>query len=191
MAESFGVEDHGAFYDSVGALRDVMQNHLLQMVASSAWNSRCNEAREALRDEAAKVPRGRHASIEPEHFMRGQYDGYHGVTGVKRTPTPRPRRLPARHRLAPVDDVPFFLRASKAMGQTVTEMTLEFARRRPLWIAEHSHVARNWSGSRSSRRASLHHLAPQATRARRWMRPRSPWRRPTSRPTPVPSPTSC
>ena len=55
MAEAFGVEDRGAFYDSVGALRDVMQNHLLQMVALFAMEQPVNEHSKALRDEKAKV----------------------------------------------------------------------------------------------------------------------------------------
>ena len=55
MAEEFGVEDRGAFYDSVGALRDVMQNHLLQMVALFAMEQPVNESAKALRDEKAKV----------------------------------------------------------------------------------------------------------------------------------------
>ena len=55
MAEDFGVEDRGAFYDSVGAMRDVMQNHLLQMVALLAMEQPVNESSKALRDEKAKV----------------------------------------------------------------------------------------------------------------------------------------
>ena len=55
MAEAFGVEDRGAFYDSVGALRDVMQNHLLQMVALFAMEQPVNESAKALRDEKGKV----------------------------------------------------------------------------------------------------------------------------------------
>jgi glucose-6-phosphate 1-dehydrogenase len=144
MAESFGVEDRGAFYDSVGAMRDVMQNHLLQMVAILGMEQPVNESSKALRDEKAKVLEAARV-VEPEHLVRGQYDGYLDVPGVKPgsdTETYAAFRLD-------IDSprwsgVPFFLRAGKAMGNTVTEMTLEFNRPpRPLWIAEHSHVARN------------------------------------------------
>src|SRR3954470_1703440 len=70
MAESFGVEDRGNFYDSVGALRDVMQNHLLQMVALFAMEQPVNEHSKALRDEKAKVLQAARP-VEPEHYVRG------------------------------------------------------------------------------------------------------------------------
>lgn len=144
MAEAFGVEDRGAFYDSVGAMRDVMQNHLLQMVAILGMEQPVNEGSKALRDEKGKVLEAAR-EVDPEHFVRGQYDGYLDVPGVRPgsdTETYAAFRLD-------IDSprwsgVPFFLRAGKAMGRTVTEMTIEFKRPpRPLWIAEHSHVARN------------------------------------------------
>jgi glucose-6-phosphate 1-dehydrogenase len=144
MAEAFGVEDRGAFYDSVGALRDVMQNHLLQMVALLGMEQPVNEGSKALRDEKAKVLQCARA-VEPEHYVRGQYEGYLDVPGV------RPGSDTETYGAFRLDidsprwsDVPFFLRAGKALGRTVTEMTIEFKRPpRPLWIAEHSHVARN------------------------------------------------
>jgi glucose-6-phosphate 1-dehydrogenase len=144
MAESFGVEDRGAFYDSVGAMRDVMQNHLLQMVALLGMEQPVNEGSKALRDEKGKVLEACRI-VQPQHYVRGQYDGYLDVPGVRAgsdTETYAAFRLD-------IDSprwsgVPFFLRAGKAMGQTVTEMTLEFKRPpRPLWISDHPHVARN------------------------------------------------
>jgi glucose-6-phosphate 1-dehydrogenase len=144
MAEAFGVEDRGAFYDSVGAMRDVMQNHLLQMVALLAMEQPVNESSKALRDEKGKVLETCRM-IDPAHYVRGQYDGYLDVVGVKPasdTETYGAFRLD-------IDSprwsgVPFFLRAGKSMGQTVTEMTIEFKRPpRPLWIPEHNHVPRN------------------------------------------------
>jgi glucose-6-phosphate 1-dehydrogenase len=138
MAEAFGVEDRGAFYDSVGALRDVMQNHLLQMVAMLAMDQPVNEHSKALRDEKAKVFAAA-KMVEPEHYVRGQYDGYLDVPGVapeSDTETFGAFRLdidsPRWH------GVPFFLRAGKAMAQTVTEMTVEFAPPpKPLWLTHH------------------------------------------------------
>ena len=102
MAEAFGVEDRGSFYDSVGALRDVMQNHLLQMVALFAMEQPVNEHSKALRDEKAKVLQAARA-VDPKDFVRGQYRGYRSVP--RRRPRQRHRdlrRLPARVRLAPL-----------------------------------------------------------------------------------------
>jgi glucose-6-phosphate 1-dehydrogenase len=70
MAEAFGVADRGAFYDSVGAMRDVMQNHLLQMVALLAMEQPVNEHSKALRDEKAKVLEATRA-VDPAHYVRG------------------------------------------------------------------------------------------------------------------------
>ncbi len=102
MAESFGVEDRGAFYDSVGALRDVMQNHLLQMVALFAMEQPVNEHSKSLRDEKAKVLQAARP-VDPKHFVRGQYRGYR--VGRRRGGRLRHRdlrRLPGRLRLAPL-----------------------------------------------------------------------------------------
>lgn len=137
MAEAFGVEDRGAFYDSVGALRDVMQNHLLQMVALLAMEQPVDEHSKALRDEKGKVLAATKA-VDPTHFVRGQYDGYLQVPGVKGdsdTETFGAFRLdidsPRWH------GVPFFLRAGKALAETVTEMSIEFKTPpRPLWLSE-------------------------------------------------------
>jgi glucose-6-phosphate 1-dehydrogenase len=135
MAEAFGVEDRGAFYDSVGALRDVMQNHLLQMVALLGMEQPVNEHSRALRDEKAKVLEAARP-VDPAHFVRGQYRGYLDVPGVRSdsdTETFGAFRLdidsPRWH------GVPFFLRAGKALAETVTEMTVDFAPPpRPLWL---------------------------------------------------------
>ena len=144
MAESFGVEDRGSFYDSVGAMRDVVQNHLLQMVALLAMEQPITEGSKALRDEKAKVLEAVRP-VEPDHYVRGQYRGYLDVPGVapgSDTETYAAMRLD-------VDSprwsgVPFFLRAGKAMHETVTEMTIEFKNPpKPLWLDDHSHVPRN------------------------------------------------
>ena len=144
MSEAFGVEDRGAFYDSVGALRDVMQNHLLQMVAVFAMEQPVNESAKALRDEKGKVLTAARP-VDPERYVRGQYDGYLDVAGVKPgsdTETYGAFRLD-------IDSprwggVPFFLRAGKAMAETVTEMTIVFHRPpRPLWLDKHSPLPPN------------------------------------------------
>jgi glucose-6-phosphate 1-dehydrogenase len=139
MAEEFGVEDRGSFYDSVGALRDVMQNHLLQMVALFAMEQPVNESAKALRDEKAKVLTAADA-VDPAHYVRGQYDGYLDVPGVKAgsdTETYGAFRLDFNS--PRWGGVPFFLRAGKAMKKTVTEMTIEFQKPpAPLWLDDRS-----------------------------------------------------
>jgi glucose-6-phosphate 1-dehydrogenase len=135
LAEAFGVEDRGAFYDSVGAMRDVMQNHLLQMVALLAMEQPVNEHSKALRDEKGKVLEATRA-VDPAHYVRGQYEGYLDVVGVKPgsdTETFGAFRLDIEN--PRWKGVPFFLRAGKAMADTVTEMTVEFAPPpTPLWL---------------------------------------------------------
>ena len=144
MAESFGVEDRGAFYDSVGALRDVMQNHLLQMVALFAMEQPVNEHSKSLRDEKAKVLQAARP-VDPKHYVRGQYKGYRQVEGVapdSDTETYGAFRLDFDS--PRWGGVPFFIRAGKSMAETVTEMTIEFAAPpRPLWISDESHLPPN------------------------------------------------
>jgi glucose-6-phosphate 1-dehydrogenase len=137
MAESFGVDDRGAFYDSVGAMRDVMQNHLLQLVALLAMEQPVNESSKELRDEKAKVLTACRP-VDPDHYVRGQYDGYRSVVGV--APTSDTETFGAFR--VDIDSprwhgVPFFLRAGKSMAATVTELSVELKPPpRPLWLRE-------------------------------------------------------
>ena len=82
MAESFGVEGRGAFYEEVGALRDVVQNHLLQVVALLAMEPPVGADADAMRDEKVKVFRAT-TSLDPADVVRGQYDGYRDEAGVR------------------------------------------------------------------------------------------------------------
>ena len=75
MAESFGVEDRGHFYDPVGALRDVVVNHLMQVVAAAAMEPPSSGDPDALKDALVGVYRAM-ADADPAHYVRGQYDGY-------------------------------------------------------------------------------------------------------------------
>ncbi|MDH4366354.1 MAG: glucose-6-phosphate dehydrogenase (NADP(+)), partial [Acidimicrobiia bacterium] len=84
MAEDFGIEGRGAFYDSVGALRDVVQNHLLQMVSLLAMEPPVSERADALRDERVKVLEAIRP-LDQRSIVRGQYQGYHGEDGVAPT----------------------------------------------------------------------------------------------------------
>jgi glucose-6-phosphate 1-dehydrogenase len=124
MAEDFGIEGRGAFYDSVGALRDVVQNHLLQVVALVAMDPPAGASADDTQDKKAEVFRAM-PPADPRHCVRGQYRGYADVPGVARgsaTETYVALRLEIDNwRWA---DVPIFLRAGKALPDHVTEVRL-------------------------------------------------------------------
>ncbi|WP_329140094.1 glucose-6-phosphate dehydrogenase [Streptomyces sp. NBC_01476] len=124
MAESFGVEDRGSFYDAVGALRDVVQNHLLQVLALVAMEPPGGPGADDLRDKKAELFRSM-APADPRRYVRGQYQGYLDVPGVaadSATETFVALSLEIDNwRWA---GVPVFLRAGKAMPETVTEVRL-------------------------------------------------------------------
>ncbi|MHB8555173.1 MAG: glucose-6-phosphate dehydrogenase [Candidatus Dormibacteria bacterium] len=133
LAESFGVEDRGRFYDAVGALRDVVQNHLLQVLALVAMEPPTSADADALRDRKVDVLRAIPA-VAPAQSVRGQYRGYQDVAGVaagSKTETYVALRLGIDNwRWA---GVPFFIRAGKALAQSATEVRLVF--RRPPHLA--------------------------------------------------------
>ena len=81
MAEAFGVEDRGHFYDPVGALRDVVVNHLMQVVAAAAMEAPSGRGHEALRDAQVELFRSVKGA-DPANYVRGQYDGYRDIPGV-------------------------------------------------------------------------------------------------------------
>lgn len=125
MAESFGVEGRGAFYDSVGAVRDVVQNHLLQVVAFLAMEPPAGGSAEALRDEKVKVVRAM-PPVDCTDLVRGQYAGYTDEPGV--APGSGVETYAAL-RLA-IDSwrwagVPFYVRAGKALAATALEALVE------------------------------------------------------------------
>jgi glucose-6-phosphate 1-dehydrogenase len=124
MAEDFGVEGRGRFYDPVGALRDVVQNHLLQVLALVAMDPPVGASADDTQDKKAEVFRAM-PPADPAHFVRGQYQGYADVPGVavgSDTETYVALRLEIDNwRWA---DVPIFLRAGKALPHTVTEVRL-------------------------------------------------------------------
>jgi glucose-6-phosphate 1-dehydrogenase len=136
MAENFGVEDRGSFYDPVGALRDVVQNHLLQLIGLFAAEPPSVADADGLRDKRAEVFRAI-PSVDPAHYVRGQYDGYRSIQGVQpdsETETFAALRLE-------IDNwrwsgVPFFLRAGKALPVRATEIRVIFKRPPKLAITE-------------------------------------------------------
>jgi len=128
MAERFGVQDRGHFYDPVGALRDVVVNHLMQVVAASAMEAPSRVDAKTIKD--AKIALF-HAVVEadPAHYVRGQHDGYLDIDGVapdSTTETFAALRLQIENwRWA---DVPFFIRTGKLLPVTQTELRLIFKR---------------------------------------------------------------
>src|SRR6201987_4727104 len=82
MAEQFGIQGRGAFYDGNGAIRDVVQNHLMQLLSNIAMEPPPCPTVEALRDERVKVLKSTHP-IEPGDVVLGQFKGYHDEPGVK------------------------------------------------------------------------------------------------------------
>ena len=122
MAEDFGVEDRGHFYDPVGAVRDVVVNHLMQVVAAAAMEPPAGLDARTLKDAMATVFRAMPAA-DPAHYVRGQYEGYLDIDGVapdSATETYAAMRLS-------VDNwrwsgVPFFIRTGKCLPVTQTEL---------------------------------------------------------------------
>jgi glucose-6-phosphate 1-dehydrogenase len=136
MAEDFGVEDRGRFYDPVGALRDVVQNHLLQLLALVAMEppSGASIDPDPVRDKKLDLFKAI-PGADPANYVRGQYEGYReveGVAGDSNTETFAALRLEVESwRWA---GVPFFIRAGKAMAKRVTEVRVIFRSPPPLGI---------------------------------------------------------
>jgi glucose-6-phosphate 1-dehydrogenase len=128
MAESFGVEGRGAFYDQTGTLRDVIQNHLFQVMSNLAMEPPARTDSESMRDEKVKVLKSIPA-IRLENAVRGQFEGYRSEPGVaadSRTETFAAVRVF-------IDNwrwqgVPFFIRAGKSLPVTRTEVVARLKR---------------------------------------------------------------
>jgi glucose-6-phosphate 1-dehydrogenase len=126
MAEDFGVEDRGHFYDPVGALRDVVVNHLMQLVAVAAMEAPAGSDPETLKDAKFSLFRAMEAA-DPAHYVRGQYDGYRKIDGVAPDST---TETYAAMRLM-IDNwrwsgVPWFIRTGKRLPVTQTELRAVF-----------------------------------------------------------------
>ena len=128
MAESFGVEDRGHFYDPVGALRDVVVNHLMQVVAAGAMEVPAAGDANTLKNALFSVFRAM-PEADPGHYVRGQYEGYRTIDGVADDST---TETYAALRLE-IDNwrwsgVPFFIRTGKRLPTTQTELRVVFRR---------------------------------------------------------------
>jgi glucose-6-phosphate 1-dehydrogenase len=128
LAEDFGIEGRGSFYDGVGVVRDVIQNHLLQVLSILAMEPPASGNEDALRSERVKVLEAI-PTLGPAQMVRGQYEGYRDEQGVapdSDTATYAAVRLE-------VDSwrwagVPWTIRAGKGLKSTVTEAVVEFVR---------------------------------------------------------------
>jgi glucose-6-phosphate 1-dehydrogenase len=128
MAESFGVEGRGRFYEEAGAIRDVVQNHLLQVVGFLAMEPPVTSYSESLRDEQVKVFRTIRP-LSPDDLVRGQFRGYRQEGGVAPNSTVETYAAVRLHIDSwRWDGVPFFIRAGKSLPLTATEVTVTLKR---------------------------------------------------------------
>ena len=140
MAESFGVDDRGHFYDPVGALRDVVVNHLMQVVAATAMEPPASGDADTLKNALFSVFRAM-PEADPAHYIRGQHDGYRSIAGVAPDST---TETYAALKLE-IDNwrwagVPFFIRTGKCLPVTQTEVRAVFRRPPRLGFAAWSRV---------------------------------------------------
>ena len=125
MAESFGVEGRGKFYEEVGVVRDVVQNHLLQVVGFLAMEPPSGSYHEAIRDEQAKILRSI-PPLAPDRLVLGQYQGYRAEQGVATDScVPTFAALEVRIESWRWAGVPFYIRAGKRLAATATEVRVQ------------------------------------------------------------------
>jgi len=155
MAESFGVKGRGAFYEETGVIRDVIQNHLLQIVSYLAMEAPARNHDEAIRDEQVKVLRTARP-ISAEDLVRGQFRGYHEEPGVNRG-----SRVPTYAALRLFVDswrwegVPFLVRAGKSLKKTCTEVTVVLRKPPPVVFAEPAPTIGNYVRFRLSPKVAI------------------------------------
>jgi glucose-6-phosphate 1-dehydrogenase len=126
MAEAFDVQDRGSFYDAVGALRDVVQNHMLQVLSNVMMDAPTGEEHEAQRDQKAALLKAVRP-LDAASLVRGQYRGYRSVKGVRPDSTTETfvavKLFVDSWRWA---GVPIYIRAGKCLPLTAAEVTIEF-----------------------------------------------------------------
>jgi glucose-6-phosphate 1-dehydrogenase len=128
MAETFGVQGRGRFYEESGAIRDVVQNHMLQVVAILAMEPPLSTYPESIRDEQVKVFRAIRP-LSPDDLVRGQFKGYRDEEGVAADSTVETFAAVRLHVDSwRWDGVPFFIRAGKCMPTSTTEVLVSLKR---------------------------------------------------------------
>ena len=131
LAEDFGVSDRGGFYDGTGALRDVVQNHLLQTLAYFVMEAPRTGSAQDILDERARALKAVR-TVLPQDYVRGQYAGYLDVPGVR--PQSRTETYAALRTWVDTDrwaGVPFTVRTGKALAVRATEIVVELQRPTP------------------------------------------------------------
>jgi glucose-6-phosphate 1-dehydrogenase len=128
IAEDFGVDDRGRFYDAVGAMRDVIQNHALQVLALVAMEPPAGNYEDSIRDKKLEMFRAVRTA-DPERYVRGQYEGFRQVKEVAKDSTTETFAAVELE----VDNwrwsgVPFFIRAGKCLPAKSSEVTVVFKR---------------------------------------------------------------
>jgi glucose-6-phosphate 1-dehydrogenase len=128
IAENFGVDDRGRFYDAVGAMRDVIQNHALQVLALVGMGPPTGNHHDSIRDKKLEFFKAMRAA-DPKRYVRGQYNGFLDVKDV--APDSQTETFAAVE--LEVDNwrwsgVPFFIRAGKCMPAKASEVTIVFKR---------------------------------------------------------------
>ncbi len=144
MAESFGVKGRGKFYEETGVIRDVIQNHLLQIVSYLAMEAPSSMWPEAIRDEQAKILRTTRP-LSPDNLVIGQFKGYRDEPGV--APNSATPTYAALHCF--VDSwrwqgVPFYVRAGKSLATTSTEVVVDLKKAPPVVFREMQHAKSNY-----------------------------------------------
>ena len=126
MAEDFGVQGRGGFYEGTGAIRDVIENHLFQLISNLAMEPPVRNDSESVRDEKVKVLKAI-PEITPMDVVRGQFRGYRDEPGVaKDSRTETFAALKLNIRSWRWKDVPFYVRAGKLLPVTCTEIVARF-----------------------------------------------------------------
>jgi glucose-6-phosphate 1-dehydrogenase len=125
LAESFGVKGRGKFYEETGVIRDVIQNHLFQVISYLAMEPPSSTYSEAIRDEQAQVLRNVRP-MDPKHMVRGQFRGYRDEEGVSKDSHMGTYAALRLHIDSwRWDGVPFYVRAGKCLKKTMTEVFVE------------------------------------------------------------------
>jgi glucose-6-phosphate 1-dehydrogenase len=153
MAEDFGVQGRGAFYDQTGAIRDVVQNHLFQVLSNLAMEPPAALDSDSIRDEKVKVLKAI-PPIEEKNLVRGQFHGYRNDAGVaKDSQTETFAALRLEVNSWRWKGVPFYIRAGKYLPTTITEVVAKF--RKPPTLIPDSQLVENHLRIRLSPEATI------------------------------------
>src|SRR5438445_9631455 len=133
MAERFGVQGRGAFYDQTGAIRDVIQNHLFEILANLPMEPPVRTDSESMRDEKVKVLKAI-PPLDARNLVRGQFRGYREEKGVAPdSPVETFVALRLEVNSWRWQGVPFYIRAGKSLPVTCTEVVVRLRRPPPVF----------------------------------------------------------